>query len=135
MQHSTSPYSNPLVTIPKTCGSVKITVNYKKLNQINKFSQLPIPRVDQVLDYKKLNQSNKFSRLPIPRVDQVLDYKKLNQINKFSQLPIPRVDQVLDYLGLGRVFSLFDLVSSFHHIKTCKDTVPLTAVCTPTGPY
>ena len=112
MQHSTSPYSNPLVTIPKTCGSVKITVNYKKLNQINKFSQLPIPRVDQVLDYKKLNQ-----------------------INKFSQLPIPRVDQVLDYLGLGRVFSLFDLVSSFHHIKTCKDTVPLTAVCTPTGPY
>ena len=35
----------------------------------------------------------------------------------------------------GRVFSLFDLVSSFHQIKAHKDTVPLTAFCTPTGLY
>ena len=31
-QHSTSPYSNPLVVIPKRSGGVRITVNYKKLN-------------------------------------------------------------------------------------------------------
>ena len=50
IQHSTSPYSSPLVVIPKKSGGVRITVNYKKLNQISKLSQLPIPRVDQVLD-------------------------------------------------------------------------------------
>ena len=41
----------------------------------------------------------------------------------------------LDYLGKGWVFSLFDLVSSFHQITARKGTVPLTAVCTPTGLY
>ena len=32
-------------------------------------------------------------------------------------------------------WSLFDLVSSFHQITAHKDTVPLTAFCTPTGLY
>ena len=43
--------------------------------------------------------------------------------------------QVLDSLGSGRVFSLFDFVSSFYQIKAHKDTVHLTALCTPTGLY
>ena len=50
IQHSSSPYSSPLVVIPKTSLGVRIAVNYKKLNKISKLSQLPIPRVDQVLD-------------------------------------------------------------------------------------
>ena len=45
------------------------------------------------------------------------------------------MDQALDCLGSSRVFSLFDLVSSFHQITAHKDTVPLTAFCTPTGLY
>ena len=50
IQYSTPPYSSPLVVIPKESGGIRISVNYKKLNQINSLSQLPIPRVDQVLD-------------------------------------------------------------------------------------
>ena len=87
IQHSTSPYSSPLVVIPSNAGGVRMTVNYKTLNRIS----------------------------------------------KLSHLPIPRVDQFLDSLGSGRVFSLFDLISSFHQKKTHKDSVPLTAFCTPTG--
>lgn len=49
IQLSTPPYSSPLVVIPKTSAGVKITVNYKKISQISKLIQLPIPRVDQVL--------------------------------------------------------------------------------------
>ena len=49
-QHPTSPYSSPLVVIPKKSGGVRITINYKKLNKVSSLSQLPIPRVDQVLD-------------------------------------------------------------------------------------
>ena len=50
IQQSTSPYSSPLVVIQSKSGGVRITVNYKKLNQISSVSQLPTPRVDQVLD-------------------------------------------------------------------------------------
>ena len=38
IKHSTSPYSSPLVVIPKKSGGVWITLNYKKLNQISKLS-------------------------------------------------------------------------------------------------
>ena len=89
IQLSTSPYSSPLVVIPKKSGRVKITVNYKNLNQIS----------------------------------------------RIIQLSIPRVDQVLDLLGSGRILSLSGLVYSFHQIKTHKDIVLLTALCTPTGLY
>ncbi|CAB1101426.1 unnamed protein product [Ectocarpus sp. CCAP 1310/34] len=50
IQHSTSPYSSPLVVIPKKSGGVRITVNYRKLNKLCALSQLPIPRVDDTLD-------------------------------------------------------------------------------------
>ena len=58
-----------------------------------------------------------------------INYKNLN-ISILGQLPIPRVDEVLDKLGLGRIFSLFDLVSSFHQITVHKETIPLTYFCT-----
>ena len=61
-----------------------------------------------------------------------VNYKKLNKVSSLGQLPIPRVDEELDSLGKGKIFSLFDLVSSFHQITAHRDTVPLTAFCTPT---
>ena len=89
IQHSTSRYSSLLVVVPKTSMGVRITVNHKKLNHVN----------------------------------------------KLTRLPIPLVDQVLDSYGSGWVSPLFDLVSSFHQVKAHEDTVPLTAVCAPTGFY
>ena len=60
--------------------------------------------------------------------------KKLNAraISSFRLLLIPRVDEVLDSLGKGRIFSLFDLVSSFHQITIDKGIIPVTAFCKPT---
>ena len=77
----TSPWSSPLGVIPKKSGGVRVTVNYKKLNQIS----------------------------------------------SLGKLPIPGVGQLLDFLSKGRLFSLFNLVSSFHQSTAHKDTVSLTA--------
>ena len=60
-----------------------------------------------------------------------INYKKLNTISSLGRLPIPRVDEILDSLSEGRISFLFDLVSSFHQITIDKDTMPLTAFCTP----
>ena len=59
IQHSTSPYSSPIVVIPKKSGGIRITVNYKKLNSISSLGQLPIPRVEDILT--KLNKGAIFS--------------------------------------------------------------------------
>ncbi|CAB1107122.1 unnamed protein product [Ectocarpus sp. CCAP 1310/34] len=59
IQHSTSPYCSPIVVIPKQSGELRITVNYQKLNRISSFSQLPVPRVDEIMN--KLHQGSIFS--------------------------------------------------------------------------
>ena len=50
IQHSTSPWSSPLVCVPKKSGSIRITVNYQKLIKVTEIPQIAIPRVDEVLD-------------------------------------------------------------------------------------
>ena len=50
IQHSTSPWSSPLVCVPKKSGGIRITVNYQKLNKITEIPQITISRVDEVLD-------------------------------------------------------------------------------------
>ena len=50
MQHSTSPWASPV--------GICITVNYKMLHKLSILGQLPIPRVDEVLD--KLGTSRIF---------------------------------------------------------------------------
>ena len=50
IQHSTSPWSSPLVGVPKKSVGIRITVNYQKLNKVTEIPQIAIPRVDEVLD-------------------------------------------------------------------------------------
>ena len=50
IQHSISPWSSPLVCVPKNSGGIRITVNYQKLNKVTEIPQIAIPRVDEVLD-------------------------------------------------------------------------------------
>ena len=87
IQHSTSPWASPVVVIAQKSGDTRITVSYKKPNKLS----------------------------------------------ILGQLPIPRVDEVLDKLGTGRIFSLFDLVSSFHQITVHK--LSLIHISEPTRPY
>eukprot|EP00752_Nemacystus_decipiens_P016839 g15071.t1 len=61
-----------------------------------------------------------------------VNYKKLNAVSELGQQPLPRVDATFDKLRSAKIFSLFDLTSSFHQIVNDKDTIPLTAFCTPT---
>ena len=49
IQHSASPWSSPLVCVPKKSGGIRITVNYKKLNKVTEIPRIAIPRVDEVL--------------------------------------------------------------------------------------
>ena len=50
IQHSASPWSSPLVCVPKKLGGIRITVNCQKLIKVTEIPQITIPRVDEVLD-------------------------------------------------------------------------------------
>ena len=83
IQHSTSPYSSPLVVIPKKPGGVRITVNYMKFYQISSLSQLPIPREDQVLD--SLGKGRVFSQFDlVSLIHQITAHKDTVPLTAFS---------------------------------------------------
>ena len=78
VQHWTSPYSSPLVAISKKSGGVRITVNYKKLNKISNLSQLPIPRVDQVLDSLGKGRAQRNLTVCIYLVPDITEHNMVN---------------------------------------------------------
>lgn len=60
-------------------------------------------------------------------------YKKLNKLSIVGQLPVPRVDEVRQNLGIGRIFSLVDLVSSCRKITVHRHAIHPTTVCSVTS--
>eukprot|EP00952_Eustigmatos_sp_NYUAD-ZCMA_P008714 36202-Eustigmatos_ZCMA.PRE.1 len=52
---SMSPWSSPVVLVPKPDGSIRFCVDYRKINTLceNGTSAWPLPRIDEVLDQFK----------------------------------------------------------------------------------
>ena len=61
---SQSPWSFPVVIVPKKDGSKRFCINYMRLNSITKKDTYPLPRIDETLD--ALGKARIFSTLDMP---------------------------------------------------------------------
>ena len=50
IQASSSPWSSPIILIPKPDGSKRFCIDYRKLNSITEPEHWPIPRIDDIFD-------------------------------------------------------------------------------------
>ena len=50
IQHSDSPWSSPVVLAKKKDGSVRLCINYRKVNEVTGKDAYPLPRVDDTWD-------------------------------------------------------------------------------------
>lgn len=60
---SNSPWSAPTLFVKKKDGSLRLCVDYRKLNQITVKNSYPIPRIDDLLD--RLSKATVFSKLDL----------------------------------------------------------------------
>jgi hypothetical protein len=50
IKQSESPWASPIVLVPKPDGSWRMCIDFRKLNNVTKFDNYPIPRMDDILD-------------------------------------------------------------------------------------
>lgn len=55
---------------------------------------------------------------------RTVDYKKLNTVSSLGQPPTASVDEIFGSPAKGRIFSLFDIVSSFHQTRHRSTRTP-----------
>ena len=45
-----SPYSSPIVLVPKKDGSVRFCIDFRKLNKVTEFDSEPMPNMEEIIN-------------------------------------------------------------------------------------
>ena len=50
IEPSISPYSSPIVLVPKKDGSVRFNIDFRKLNKVTEFDAEPMPNMEEIIN-------------------------------------------------------------------------------------
>ena len=64
-----------------------------------------------------------------------VDFSALNAITRTFVWPMPRVKDIFAKLGKGKLFTMLNLRSGYHHITLDDDAIKKTAFVMPLGKY
>ncbi len=77
IEHSTSPWSSPVVLVKKKDGTTRFCVDYRRLNQITTKDAFPLPRIDDIYDqlagatyFTKFDFKSGYFQVPLDKVDR-----------------------------------------------------------------
>uniref|UniRef100_A0A8C1LM62 Gypsy retrotransposon integrase-like protein 1 n=1 Tax=Cyprinus carpio TaxID=7962 RepID=A0A8C1LM62_CYPCA len=95
IEESNSDWASPIVLVPKTDGSVRFCVDYRKVNAVSKFDAYPMPRVDELLDrlgtarfYSTLDLTKGYWQIPLsPMTKEKTAFTTPFGLHQFVTLP------------------------------------------------
>ena len=77
IEHSTSPWSSPVVLVKKKDGTTRFCVDYRHLNQITTKDAFPLPRIDDIYDqltkatyFTKFDFKAGYFQVPLDKADR-----------------------------------------------------------------
>ncbi|CAF4572715.1 unnamed protein product, partial [Rotaria socialis] len=77
IEHSTSPWSSPVVLVKKKDGTTRFCVDYRRLNQITTKDAFPLPRIDDIYDqltkathFTKFDFKSGYFQVPLDKADR-----------------------------------------------------------------
>ena len=76
IRESTSPWASPVVLVPKKDGSVRVCVDYRRVNDLNKKDAFPLPKISDCLDavsgsvyFSTLDLTSGYNQVPVAEED------------------------------------------------------------------
>ena len=111
---SSSPYASPIVVVRKKTGDIRLCVDYRRINEITRKDNFPLPRIDEVID--ALKGSKYFSLIDMAsgytQVGMKEEHKHLTAfcvpygLFEYNRLPFGLSNAVATYSRLmTRIFS------------------------------
>ncbi|GFO34192.1 Pol polyprotein [Plakobranchus ocellatus] len=62
---STSPYCSPITVVNKPDGSIRLCIDFRKLNSITEFDNEPIPQLEEIMT--RVHRAKYFSKLDMTK--------------------------------------------------------------------
>ena len=95
IEHSTSPWSSPVLPVKKKDGSIRLCVDYRRLNTVTLPDPYQMPRIEDLIDklgkakvLTKLDLTKGYYQVPVSQVDQ-LKTAFLTPFGKFQFRAMP----------------------------------------------
>ena len=118
-----SPYSSPVVLVPKKDGSVRFCIDFRKLNMVTEFDAEPMPNMEEMINrlsghkyFTKIDLSNGYWQVELTEESKPLTaFETPWGLFQFKTLPFGLVNSGASFCRLIRI-----VLQGLHNVDSCE---------------
>ena len=111
IEPSISPYSSPIVLVPKKDGSVRFCIDFRKLNKVTEFDEEPMPNMEEIINrmsghkyYTKMDLSKGYWQVGLTERSKPLTaFETPRGLFQFRTMPFGLVNSGASFCRLMRI--------------------------------
>ena len=111
IEPSISPYSSPIVLVPKKDGSVRFCIDFRKLNKVTEFDAEPMPNMEEIINrmsghkyFTKMDLSKGYWQVVLTERSKALTaFETPRGLFQFRTMPFGLIDSGASFCRLMRI--------------------------------